>query len=412
MISEIVRSSANVNNGAKTQWANFYHGVLLLIYVLIGVTVIEMIPNAALAAMLVFTGFKLASPKEFKHMYKIGLMELEIFLVTLVAVLATDLIIGIAIGILFKYVFLLYKGTKFNELFKSNIDVEIQGKTKVLYLKGSQIFSNYLSLKKKMDSGIEKYDEVLLCFKDVTFVDHTVVDHLEEYERNCKLIGKELHIRKIESLNPLSNHPLAARDRRAKKIVNSTTDKREAVIQNFAKTNKYVFNDAIEDYTDWHFYNLSIRRKINAIENVMTIKEDGLGYIIADMSIQKGAQTTADVDKISVLKICGLKNIPNFYMHKTYLTDRIKESLGNEDINFESHPKFSDKYVLRSDTDEKQVREFFNPDLLSFLEKFDDSYLSGNGKDLLFHFGEKCLSAEEIESLVRSSKLIVKKIKM
>ncbi len=164
MISEIVRSSANVNNGAKTQWANFFHGVFLLIYVLIGVTIIEMIPVAALAAMLVFTGFKLASPKEFIHMYKIGLMEFEIFAVTLIAVLATDLIIGIAIGIIFKYVLLIFKGTKVKELFKSNLTIEHKGDIKIIHLKGSQIFSNYLSLKKKMDSGIQNHKELILDF--------------------------------------------------------------------------------------------------------------------------------------------------------------------------------------------------------------------------------------------------------
>jgi len=411
MISEIVRSSANVNNGAKTQWSNLIHGVFLLIYVLIGVSIIEMIPNAALAAMLVFTGFKLASPKEFKHMYKIGLMELEIFLVTLIAVLATDLIIGIAIGILFKYVLLLSKGTKFNELFKSKLDIEIQGKTKIIYLKGSQIFSNYLSLKKKMDSGIEKYDEVLLCFTDVTFVDHTVIDHLEEYERNCKLIGKELHIRNIEALNPLSDHPLAARDKRSKKVVTSTIDKREKLIKDFAESNNYLYVEDIEEFKNWQFYNLTIRRKIVAIKNVLSFNHGHFNFNVADLIIQKGAETTADVDKMTVLKISGVKNVPNFYMHKTYLTDKIKEGLGNKDINFESHPIFSKKYVLRSDKDEKQVREFFNPELLSFLEQFEDSFLSGNGKDLLLHFDEKLLNLSEVEFLIREGKLIVEKLK-
>lgn len=408
MISEIVRSSANVNNGAKTQWANFYHGVFLLIYVIIGVTIIEMIPNAALAAMLVFTGFKLAHPKEFVHMAKIGIAEIVVFITTLGAVLATDLIIGIVIVIIATYIFVLIKGNPIGNLFKAKGDIN----KNELKLNGFLTFSNYLSLKKKMDTLLKDNEEIILDFENVDFIDHTVMHHIEDYERNAILIGKNVKQINLDGLNPISAHPLAARDRKNTKTYTVNLTARNEKLKSFATSNKYAFDDAIENFIDWHFYNLSIRRKINAIENVMTFKDDSLQYIIADMSIQQGAQTTTDVDNITVLKIRGLKNIPNFYMHKTYLTDRIKESLGNEDINFDSHPKFSDKYVLRSDTDEKQVREFFNPELLSFLEQFDDSYLSGNGKDLLFHFGEKLLSVDEIESIVRSSKLIVKKIKL
>ncbi len=408
MISEIVRSSANVNNGAKTQWSNLIHGVFLLIYVLIGVYVIEMIPNAALAAMLVFTGFKLAHPKEFKHMYQIGLMELEIFIITLVAVLATDLIIGIVIGILFKYILVISKGTKFNELFKSHLDIEIKGKTKIIHLKGAQIFSNYLSLKKKMDSGVEKYDEVLLDFTDVTFVDHTVIEHLEDYERNAKLAGKEVHIRNIDSLNPLSAHPLAARDRNAKRALQNTiTDKREIKLQDFAKTHNYLYVEDLEDFSNWQFHHLSIRRKIVSIKNVLSFNEGRINYNVADIVIQKGAETTTDIDSMTVVKISGVSNLPHFYLHKTYLTDQIKESLGNSDINFEGHPEFSKKYVLRTDQDEKLVRSFFREALLSHIEKIDNCFMSSNGKDLVIRFDEKIVRESEMEQLIDKAKKMV-----
>lgn len=412
MISEIVRSSANVNYGAKTQWANFFHGLFLLIYVVIGVSVIEMIPNAALAAMLVFTGFKLANPKEFKHMYKLGLMELEIFIVTLVAVLATDLIIGIIIGILFKYALVLFRGTKFNELFKSNFEIEHKDNVKIIHLKGSQIFSNYLSLKKRMDSGTAKYDEVIIDFSDAIFVDHTVIEHLEDYARLMALEGKEVHLINIESLNPLSNHPLAARDKRAKSKA-SNIDKREQLLLDFAKQNSYLYVEDIEDYKNWEFYGLSIRRKIVNIKNILSFNINRFNFNVGDVIVQKGAETITDVDKITTLKISGVQNVPKFFMHNTYLTDRIKEALGNEDIDFDNHPDFSDRFALRGDGQEKEIRAFFNDDVLTYFEKLDvkTCYLAGNGKDLALHFDEKLLSIDEIKQLIKTGEELVKLFK-
>lgn len=207
MISEIVRSSANITYGAKTQWSNFFHGLFLLVFLFFGVVVIEMIPIAALAAMLVFTGFKLASPKEFKHMYQIGIAQLIVFVITLIAVLATDLIVGIVIGILVEYVFLFTKGVKINELFKAKMTRE----EKTLNLKSSHTFSNYLSLKKNLDTTFNTNKTIVLNFANVKFIDHTVLKHLTNYQFIVKQNNKELIFKNLDSLTPLSKHHLASR---------------------------------------------------------------------------------------------------------------------------------------------------------------------------------------------------------
>ena len=411
MISEIVRSSANVNNGAKTQWANFFHGLFLLIYVIIGVTIIEMIPVAALAAMLVFTGFKLASPKEFKHMYQIGLMEFEIFVVTLVAVLATDLIIGIVIGILFKYVLLLFKGTKFNELFKSNLTIEHKGDTKIIHLKGSQIFSNYLSLKKKMDSGIQTHKELILDFSQVGFVDHTVMEHLEDYARLAKQNGKDVHIENADSLHPVSNHPLAARDRNNKESLKGVNvNERTLKILSFATENNYEFKNKSNNSDTWDFYHLSTRKQLESVENIISLNEGSFQFDIADVITKAGAELTEDTDKITVLKISGLKDCPKFYLAKSTWLDKIQESLGYDDIDFKNSPGFSDKYVLKGDKNEKEIRAFFTNKLLSTLVTFNDVVLSSNGKDLLVHLDDELLSNNQIETLIDTARRIVKAI--
>ena len=117
MISEVARSSANVNFGARTRWANFFHGFFLLVAMLLFIPVIEMIPNTALAALLIAVGYRLASPNEFFKTYKIGAEQLVIFVVTILVTISTDLLMGVGAGIITKMVFHILNGVPLKNLF-------------------------------------------------------------------------------------------------------------------------------------------------------------------------------------------------------------------------------------------------------------------------------------------------------
>jgi MFS superfamily sulfate permease-like transporter len=98
VVTVIARSSVNVSNGAKTRSANFFHGILILVFVLFFRTLLTQIPLPALAAILVFTGYKLLNPSQFSRIASVGLEQLFLFFFTLFATLVYGLIMGIALG--------------------------------------------------------------------------------------------------------------------------------------------------------------------------------------------------------------------------------------------------------------------------------------------------------------------------
>ncbi|MES1222498.1 MAG: SulP family inorganic anion transporter, partial [Bacteroidota bacterium] len=172
--SVIVRSSANVNAGAKTKMSTIYHGMLLLLSVAFIPVMLNLIPNAALAAILIFTGYKLAKPSLFKAFYKKGFDQFIPFLVTIVAILLTDLLIGVLIGIGVGLFFVMRSN------FKTAVFV-VNDENKYLFrLRKDVSFLNKAIIKQKLEKvPAESY--VLIDATRADFIDRDVVETIEDF---------------------------------------------------------------------------------------------------------------------------------------------------------------------------------------------------------------------------------------
>ncbi|MBA2115314.1 SulP family inorganic anion transporter [Bremerella alba] len=216
MISEIVRSKANIDNGARTRFADFWHGVFLLTCVALIPFYLHRIPLAALAAMLIYTGYRLAHPNEFIYVYRIGKEQLAIFVTTLVVVLATDLLIGVAVGILLKMTIHLANGVSLRSLFKPYIEVqEINDNTSLILARESAVFSNWLPFRHQIEQiGLVQQRNLVIDVSGIQLIDHSVMEKLEEVRRDFEQDGLQLDIRGLGTLHPLSSDIHATRKRK------------------------------------------------------------------------------------------------------------------------------------------------------------------------------------------------------
>lgn len=214
MISEIVRSSANVNNGGKTRWASFFHGLCLLVFVAFAPGLIHQIPLAALAAMLIYTGFRLASPTTFIQTFHKGWEQLVIFLITIIFTLSSDLLIGIGAGVTAELLILMMKGLPMKSVFKPGIKLQQHEDNDYIHvaLSDGAVFSNYIRLRGYLDI-LPRQKHLVLDFSETVVVDHTVMKHLHQYREEYMAQGGWLEITGLHAHKPFSQHPHAARVR-------------------------------------------------------------------------------------------------------------------------------------------------------------------------------------------------------
>ena len=214
MISEVARSTANVANGAKTRWANFFHGAWLLVFVVFAQPFIEMIPNAALAAMLMLVAWKLANPKEFKHAFHVGMEQGAVFLATVLITLSTDLLVGVLSGIALEICINIVRAKgAIGHQFSKGVAVEERSNGEFyLKLTGSATFTNYQHIEKEI-LALPAGSNMTIDFTGVHLADHTILRSLSALESAFAKEGRSFLVVGLEEMKAMGADKSSARIR-------------------------------------------------------------------------------------------------------------------------------------------------------------------------------------------------------
>jgi MFS superfamily sulfate permease-like transporter len=402
MISEIVRSSANINNGAKTRWSNLFHGLFLLLFVALASSLIEMIPNTALAAMLIYTGYRLASPKEFQKTWAIGWDQLTIFVVTIVVTLASDLLVGIFAGVAMQFILHLINGASLKSLFKSNFQISELGEEYVVKVKDAAIFSNYLSFKRCFNSLLPSR-KVVFDFSEARIIDHTLLEHLHHFEEDYHQGGGHVLIHGMGKHTAHSGHPLATRKMsmaRSSKM-EIKLNNRQGKLRDFAEDNDFAFYPmTIRNMKKYKNFPIEKGTRILYEENILSQYMDFGKVEVSDITLTEGARMAQEDTKMTVIHVSDIDiAIPDFALEPEGLFTKLSELSFGKDINFEDHPQFSKMFYLRSDN-EISTRRFFNENILSFLETHEGLHIESHRNKLLIYKKRDLLDREEIAEVM------------
>ncbi len=405
VVTVIARSSVNVNNGATNRWSNLFHGMFLLIFMLVFTDAIQHIPLPALAAILVFTGYKLAEPAVFISVARVGWEQLAIFLLTMLGTIFTGLIAGIVIGIAATLLFQLRVLGRMNLIaryaFRPNtlLYKESNGHYH-LSVKAYSNFINFLGLKKKLDS-IPPQSQVIVDFSLAKYVDHSVLEQLQDYYYSFRNAGGDLELIGLDDLGSASSHPLAPRlpkgqVRKSRTILSH----RQKGLRLFSKKLEWVYKPGEFAFPrEFNSFKFFATRIVDKGRNRVDGQVGDIRIILADLDYHEGEFIARETRHSTMMILKLPTGIPSFVMDKENLLDRVAYLAGFSDINFSKHPDFSQTFKVKG-TDKKEIHRFFDDEHIDFFQSNKAFHVESNGEALLIFEKERVAILTEIKQLV------------
>ena len=409
IIAVIIRSTVNIHNGAKTKWSNMYQGLLLLVFIVVLSPIMGQVPLCAFAILLVYTGFKLASPAVFKQVYNQGTLQLAFFIVTMILTLFTNLLYGLLGGLLFTMVtHMLLAKISIPEFFKqiyksgSNLISKPDGSYD-LKIKGIANFLGILSAD-KLVAQIPSGADVNIDLSETRLVGMTYMDYIVDFLKMQKDTGGNVIIKGLDSHVSLSTH-----NRALKLSLNDSVSKlssRQTRLQSLATENDYQYTSQVDWNTTYlkkfHFFEIRpLERKSNCLKG--TFKNTNATWEISDVIFNEGAAFTAETFSTTLMVLKLNKEIPQFSIEKEgvldKLFDRVMALTGYKDIDFEMYPEFSSKFLIMGN-DESAIRSFFTEEIIRFFETHQIYHLESNGEAIVIFDKIKLARTDETMAFI------------
>ena len=416
IIAVIIRSTVNIHNGAKTKWSNMYQGLLLLLFIVVLSPVMGTVPLCAFAILLVYTGFKLASPSVFKQVYDQGAEQLMFFIGTMVLTLYTNLLVGLLGGLVmalvthmmlarlsvpqfFKMVY--HPRTKLLKRDDNSFDLKIRG------------IANFLGILKidKLVAQIPSGADVNIDLSETRLVGMTYMDYLVEFLKLQRDSGGQVFITGLDA------HVSSSTYNRALKISLTSAAKlsqRQKRLRNLATERDFQFSSKVDWNTiylrKFHFFEIRpIERKYNVLRG--SFEELDVSWEIADVTFNEGQAFTAETFNTTLMLVRLNKKIPVFTMEKEgvfeKMFDRVMAFTGYKDIDFEMYPDFSNKFLLMGN-EESEIRSFFTDGVVRFFENHHIFHLESNGEALLIFDKIKLARTDETVGLIDYGRELVR----
>ena len=417
VVTVIARSSVNVNNGANNRSANFFHAAFLVVFILLFAEQIQKIPLPALAAILVYTGYKLAAPENLFRIYKVGKEQAFIFLTTLVATIITSLTTGIILGIiatLIVHIFLNKSSLLFRQNWlKPNVLMYLEEESGNYYVsvKNFCSFLNFFKLKAKLDE-IPPTEHAIVDFSLCEFVDHTVMEGINDYSQGFSRNGGVFEIIGLDVHEAGTEHPFAIRKNLPGKSffnLSISLTRRQRLLQELSNVLKWNYlPDTVSNHGDLEKFIYFKRKWINYSYNSLESKEKN--SLLFDLSYSEGAFIAKEDLKSTFLQIRAPYKMPVFVLDKENLMSSFYGLSGLQDIDFKEHPDFSKRFFL-SGEDKKSIRSFFTDDLIFFFESHPLYYIESKGDSLLIRGKERLASIQEIKQMLAFAEQLIRLLK-
>ena len=404
VVTVIARSSVNANNGGSNKSSNFFHALFLLAFIALFSTQLSRIPLPALMAILVFTGYKLASPEIIKKIFLIGKEQLIIFFVTLYITLKVGLITGISMGVLATFIIHVIINKSFalflRNMLKPNVLMyreEDNNDNYYISVKHFCNFLNYYRLKEKLNV-VPQDKDVIVDFSMCEFVDHTIMEKMNIYQElfdkkkgHLEVVGLDLH-------GTGSEHPFALR--RIIPIPNllSNFTKRQNNIDELARDYNLEY-DASND-KDIYFLKQFIFFRTKEIDHIYNcLSEKNKTLTLFDIEYSEGEFIAKEVVRSSMMHIKLNRKIPEFTLDREGFLEKIYGFAGFNDIQIENHSDFSNRFFLLGE-DKVAIKNFFDDELVHFFESNPYYHIESNGSNLLIFGKERLASIKEIKAML------------